>query len=150
METCCFMTQLRTEQRTISSVLVIYHALTEQIVAEDLLCARCCTRLGKRSRTGQRRSPEGASGGPSVNTRAHLVDQAGAEMQKSCTAALRRLLTPRTGSLVELGAPPSLRWVRGWPVNRVIHNRAQTFQPGPPSPPTALSSPSHMQPTTLG
>lgn len=54
--TRCFMTQLR----TVSSLLVIYHSVTEHIGTEGLLCARCYSRLGKHSRTRQRPYPKGA------------------------------------------------------------------------------------------
>lgn len=38
-----------TELRTVFSLLVIYHSVTEQIGSDGLLCARCYTRLGKHS-----------------------------------------------------------------------------------------------------
>lgn len=99
--TRCFITQLR----TVSSLLVIYHSVIEQLGPEGLLCARCYTRLGKHSRTRQRPYPKERSG-------CHLADQTRAEIQKSCPAHGHQLLVS-SGLVRKLGLGLS-QCIRGW------------------------------------
>lgn len=96
-----------TQLRTVSSLLVIYHSVTEQIGTEGLLCARDAI-PGLVNTAGPDSIPalKECSG-------CHLGDRTGVEIQKSCPADGHQLAVS-SGLLGKLGALAFLGCTRGW------------------------------------